>query len=408
MAAYEVGTDARFIKLTVSEQDVLIALTEGMSVSSVVTLAADLYDRGRNTGFRGGDIVGFVTLVLEGLNEKGLVQYRLPARHNETEFAWAGLPKHVRLTPEGWAVTGYPRFHSEVGRNARRREVSRGDRTDYRNHATTAEGSDLERLPWYEHRVVYPDHAHNYELFGVLTDLEKDMAETRSWNRVTPEMEDRVRAAFTRHRNYADAASETNLSERQVRYILSGKTSLGSLKQRMLALIEQRGRFADIHELYEELPGSHGMHNFVHVLHSLHSEGLIDFREVKAGTGGTSYLDIRAAKRRTNGEAKHEPEVEVVEVEADVTAVAQPEEVAPTPISEGYPELFLIRERHALLVHQRGAADRYMKAAEALGNDDPDMVELLLRKATEAETGSLSPVEAEYLRWVEEHGQSEG
>jgi hypothetical protein len=406
VAAYEVGTDARFIKLTGSEQDVLIALTEGMSISSVVTLAADLYQRGRNAGFNGGDIVGYVTLVLEGLNEKGLVQYRVPTGHESGSSTWAGLPMNVRLTPEGWATTGYPRFHSEVGRNSRRREVARGDRTDFRNHATTAEGSDLERLPWYEHRAVYPDHAHNYELFGVLTDLEKDMAETRTWNRVTPEMEDRVQAAFGRHKSYAETAAETNLSERQVRYILSGKTSLGSLKQRMLALIEQRGKFADIHELYEELPGSHGMHNFVHVLHSLHSEGVIDFREVKAGTGGTSYLDIRAAKRRTNGEAKPEPEV--VEAEADVTAVSQPEEVAHTPVGESYPELARIRELNATLMRQRGAADRYMKAAEALGNDDPDMVELLLRKATEAEVSSLNPVESEYLQWVEAHGQSEG
>ena len=55
-------------------------------------------------------------------------------------------------------------------------------------------------------------------------------------------------------------------------------------------------------------------------------------------------------------------------------------------------------------------AAQYLAAAEVLADADPETAELLLTKATEVPHTGLSPVEREYLTYVEAHerGQQDG
>lgn len=381
-------------ELTAPEQDVLIALTEGMSITTVVKLASDLYNRGNDRRFDGGDIVGFVMLVLEGLNEKGLVQYRVPTGRNDhtTEHAWSGLPLSIRLTPKGWAVCGYPRFNTEVGsRNASRREVRPGDRTEYRTHKQHAEGGEIEVMQWWQHRHVYPTHIHNYELF-----TEDTMSDSRTYLKVTPELEERVVHAYARHGNYTDTAREVNLTPRQVKYALTKHNDAVSLKERTLSVIREKGPFPTLVSLYAELPGAHGMHNFVHILHSLHKSGLIDFTEDNSSGGRGNYLNIRA---RTNGSA---PEVRDIQVSQPEPVVTPTPVVVTTPKST-YPELERLFGLAVEALNGKRKATQWLAAAELLSETDPETSDLLLQRAAQAETTVLAPVESEYLRYVEDH-----
>ena len=227
------------------------------------------------------------------------------------------------------------------------------------------------------------------------------MADSRTYLKVTPELEERVVNAFERHGNYEQTAREVNLTQSQVKYALAKHKSALSLKERMLVVIREQGPFPTLSSLYAKLTGPHGMHNFVHVLHSLHKAGLIDFTEDNSGGGRGNYLDIRA---RTNGKA---PEV-------SDTRVTQPESVVPpTPVvvatpQPTYPELERLfgLATEALMGKKRAA--RYLEAAEVLAEVDPESSESLLQRAAQAETTVLSPVESEYLSYVEAHPDGDG
>lgn len=402
-------------KLTASEESVLLVLAEGRVTPGVTRLASDLYQRGKDKRFTFGDPVGFVTWLLEGLAESGHVKYKLPATGDESAPAgYHGLPYSIRLTPKGWAACGYEHTHGEVGRSPRLREVNPAEATDYRNQPSSAEYTTIERLPWWEHRAKYPDHTHGYELFEEGEDVA--LMATRQYVKVTPDMEERVMAAYARLDDYAKTAAETNVTERQVRYIVKDRPVLkrdtGSLKVRVLNMVRERGPYPDVSSLHADLPGPHGLHNLVHVLHSLHKAELIDFKEDRSGGNGVNYLRIRAvlptAEADFSGLAEaDEVLAEVVEASdtQPVTAVALTEPVGPT-----YPELARLRELSAQAERDKVKAAQYLAAAEVLADADPETAELLLTKATEVPHTGLSPVEREYLTYVEAHerGQQDG
>src|SRR5262245_62311175 len=111
-------------KLTVPEQNVLEVLSEGIKTQTVVRLAADLYQRGKDRRFTFGDPVGFVTWLLEGLSEQGFVRYKMPAPGSAPVPGYYDLPYDIRLTPKGWEACGYKHKFSEVGRTPGLREVA--------------------------------------------------------------------------------------------------------------------------------------------------------------------------------------------------------------------------------------------------------------------------------------------
>jgi hypothetical protein len=265
----------------------------------------------------------------------------------------------------------------------------------------TAVGSEVERLPWREHRAKYPEHTHGYDIF-IQQEDDTNMA-TRSYVRVTPDMEERVVASYARLGDYAKVAQETNVTERQVRYIVKDRPvlgrSTGSLKQQALLLIRERGPYADIMGLHADLPGPHGLHNLVHILHSLHKAALIDFREA-SGKNGVTYLNIHARPVSVDALLMSE--------QSDTQAVTEEEPtvaVAPTNGADGptYPELARLLSEQKQWLEAQGKAGQYMLAAELLQDTDPETAELLLTKAADIEHVGLSPVEREYLTYAEAH-----
>ena len=216
---------------------------------------------------------------------------------------------------------------------------------------------------------------------------------TREYVKVTPDMEERVLAAYGRTGSYEKTSRETNLDERRVRYIVNDRPRLGrdtsSLKQRMLDLIIERGPYLDMMALHKDIPGPHGMHNLVHLLHSLHKAGLIDFRVDSKGKDA-DYLNIRARKTTLNvGETSD--------------AVDTLEPAAPTPEADPYPVLTALLSRAEANAEDRAKASKYLTAAEALSAVDPVMAETLLAKAADVDGPIMSPVESEYLAYVEAH-----
>lgn len=422
--------------LTDAERAVLTTLSESRSTATVVRLAADLYERGsdRDDRFTHGDPIGFVTWLLESLNENGYVIYRVDAPRNHDHDAipgFAGLPYAIHLTPKGWAECGYKHITHEVGHNAGLREVRQDDRTDFRTHHVFAEGGPIEHHPWYDCYLIVP-----------LSGKEITVAQpaTRAYVKVTPDMEDRVLASYGRTGSYEKTAREVNLDVRRVRYIVNDRPRLGrdssSLKQRLLDLIAERGPYFDIYALHKDIPGPHGLHNLVHLLHSLNKSGLIEFRTDAKGRD-TNYLNIRlregAVAKKTNG---HLPpigvdSVAVLTLDPAPVAPTPTPEVVPTPV-EPTPEVAItpkpinIPEAEVSspspygggrtesrtfplldeLLSQRevsrlagDAAAQYLAAAEALSVVDPVMAETLLSKAAAIEGTGPSPIEAEYLAY---------
>jgi len=430
---------ARADALTAVEQEVLIALTGRTVTHSAVTLAADLY--GTSPAFAHGDMVGLVAYLVDLLNQRGLVTYRLrhgfsqPSRWHD-ERPYTNLPLEIRLTQAGWAAAGYPLIQPTVGtRAARTRDVARtGDRTDFRNHSDTAKGDGpIEVTTFSEHRVKYPAHYH--PLMYQIEDTMTMASENRPYTRVTPEMEATVLAAkqVNPTSSYHDLAEVTAVPERTVRYILvdlprlrrvsSGdKEADGSLKDRIIWVLEGIPKVETAAEMRRILGRADDTHNIVHVLHSLRKQGLVDFDARSHGEPRAITLHKKGSNRKVNGHV-NEPEPLRLDNLDGTTSVTVTDSDEPTPeqrmdsvIAEDsmlgqppkstsfYPLLdaLVTRERDRKTNDQK--ADAYLRAAEAVEDIDPDEHDRLMDKAnTYSQVPFPSPLEAEYLRYMQDN-----
>ena len=390
--------------LTSPERDVLLVLSQSRTTASSVTLAAALW---RNTpDWQAWNIQPFVEYVVAGLCDKGLVTYRL-AR---------GMHVLIRLTREGWALMGYPHIVREVNHSSGA-YVRGPDRTEHWTHNKSAEGGPIEALPWEEHRGIYPHHRHpslaeaQGEDMNMQTAAHPQLApvddtETRGYVKVTPELEARVVAMRARDplADYASLAERIDLPERTVRYVLAELPGLrrskdvekanATLKQRILWTLDVLN-FDNVSELRKVLGRADSDHDIVHVLHSLHKEGKVDFVEKGASKEPTTIH--LTARGRGAGLKAVEPVIPEVSTE-----VSTEEEEAPDSILMGYPLLDALIEREGKRLDADNKAFKYLEAAEAIKDIDPVMYSDLVAKA-ESDLPFPSPLEAEYMRYVRNH-----
>lgn len=145
--------------------DVLDELCRARITLSAVSLASDLWDRGRLRKL--GDPFGLVCWTLDDLNKAGCVVYR--EGYNQ-------VPVEIRVTPLGYKVAGFPIQAHRVGSHYMRRvrpeqdgaRAHPGDPTDFRNQLLTSIGGDVEKMPIAKHMTCYPDHDHRRQWIEVL------------------------------------------------------------------------------------------------------------------------------------------------------------------------------------------------------------------------------------------------
>ena len=416
----------RLPDLSQPELDVMLLLAQSKT-TNVVILAADLW---RTTpDWLATDPYPLLTYTLEALSERGLCTFRIKPGVQEGGRGrrTPDLPMDIRLTPKGWALMGYPTKTVEVGSQGRHQRESNhpGDMTDYVNLAGHTYGSAIEVDDFSTHRRDYPNHIHTY---GVPIPMANQAThEKRNYTRVTAEIEARVLSARERLglTSYADIADDTGVPERTVKYILvelprlrrvnSGEDmAQGSLKERVMAAVKVLGPIKDVAELRRIVGMADTEHDVMHVLHSLHTQGRIDFTERGSGMGKATVVDIRLHKKgsnRLNGETYEAlPEIvkdrlpEAVEPEATEQEAPQPQPpAAPEPVGADYPFLdaLLERERKRLDGDTKGMA--FVVAAEAIQDIDPETARSLMEKAKQYDVPFPSPIEAEYIRYVANH-----
>lgn len=428
----------RLTDLSQPEVDVLSLLVQARVTASAVTLAADLW---RTTDdWKAMDPYPLVTYILDSLASRGLVRYTLDMK----DFG-RDLPTSIRLTPSGWALMGYPNRSVEVGtaQRSHRDSLHPGDMTDYLNLAGHTYGGPIETDTFGEHRRDYPHHDHMYGVQltmanqstarkpkRVLTRLaEPDIQHegsdmTRVYLRVTPAMEAAVISAREGMGAvaYSDIAQETGLPERTVKYILTdlprlrrGKAgeanAAKSLKERVFDYVEAIGTIKDVAELRRILGMGDDEHSVMHVLHSLHTQGRIDFDERGNGMGTATVVNIRLHKKSQKVRLSPDPEavVEIAEPNSPLPVISREQEERAISEAhskqepEGFPllDLLLQREKHRLDGDSKGMA--YVVAAEAIQAFDPDEARRLMQKSKEYDVPFPSPIEAEYLRYVAAH-----
>jgi DNA-binding MarR family transcriptional regulator/DNA-binding PadR family transcriptional regulator len=455
----------RLTDLSQPELDVLLMLAQARVTASAVTLAADLW---RETGdWMANDPYPLITYVLDSLSSRGLVRYTL----RELNFG-RDLPTKVRLTPKGWELLGYGNKTVEVGSLGRheRQPLHPGDMTDYLNLDAAAIGGPIEVEDFPTHRDRFPHHQHMYGVPILMANAathpkprrsraerladptvlqDPDGDGSRGYIRVTPDMEAMVIAARSRMGtvSYGDVAEAVGLPERTIRYILTDLPRLRranggderlekSLKERVFATIEVLGEVKDVAELRRILGMADPEHDVMHVLHSLHTQGRIDFVERGTGNGDTTVIHIRptkkGTKRLTQTQVDALPEIvaerlpeavqplPVISREEEERAISAAHNAetgfeattpdtpvtapsAPEPESEGYPLLdaLLDRERTRLDGDSKGMA--FVVAAEAIQAIDPDTARSLMEKAKQYDVPFPSPIEQEYLRYVATH-----
>ncbi len=254
----------------------------------------------------------------------------------------------------------------------------------------------------------------------------------RDYTRVTAEIEARV--ISTREKlggvGYDAIAEYTGLSERTVKYILvelprlrrinAGEAKAQhSLKERVMVAVREIGPIKDVQELRRIVGMADTDHDVMHVLHSLHTQGRIDFTERGNGMGTATAVDIRLPKKgskRVDRETYDAlPEIvkdrlpEAVEPEATEQETPQSSPpAAPEPVGADYPFLdaLLERERKRLDGDTKGMA--FVVAAEAIQDIDPETAKELMEKAKQYDTPFPSPIEQEYIRYVAAHPKADG
>lgn len=435
--------------LSQPELDVLLLLTSA-KVTSVVTLAADVWRI--SPDWKAFDPYPLITYVLDSLSGRGLVTFRLASQYGSRGM---DMPHDIRLTPKGWALAGYPLTHGHIGhgsRHSRDQVKHMGDMTNYRNHPDRANGGSIEVEDFPTHRDHYPDHVHMYGEPLTMANTAAQSREAkrtagladptvmadpngtgdkRGYIRVTPDLEARVlatREVMGTGALYSDISETVGIPERTVQYILTELPRLRrsdagdekaqkSLKERCFAIIEVLQPIKDVAELRRILGMADTEHDVMHVLHSLHTQGRIDFDERGSGMGKATVVNIRLPKKgskrvsRETYEALPEivqdrlPEqlVEAVGPEATTEETPSPPPSAPESESEGYPLLdaLLDRERTRQEGDSKGMA--FVVAAEAIQDIDPDTARDLMAKAKRYDVPFPSPIEQEYIRYVAAH-----
>ena len=405
--------------------------------TSVVTLAADLWRT--SPDWAAHDLYPLLTHILDSLSSRGLVRFKVYG--TGAGYAMTGLAYEIRLTPDGWSLMGYAHQSVEVGTMGRHsREPNPGDQLDYLNYDSHAIGGPIEVEDFATHRGHYPTHTHMYGDDMPKRTAMQFMAEERTlattesdgkrgYTRITADIEAMILAAKTRLgtlASYADVAEETGLSANTVKYVLGELPRLrrgkygdakmqASLKERVLALVIAFDSFngrpiRDVAELRMVLGVTDDEHSLMHVLHSLHTAGQIDFDERGNGMGTASAVRIRMPKRSRKGSSSLPPE-DVQEIEPE--KLAEPEATAePTPTDpvsapkldpEDYPLLDRLLEREGKRIDSDAKGMAYVAAAEAIQHVDPEAASLLMEKSKQYDVEFPSPIEREYLRYVAHH-----
>ena len=445
--------------LTQVEQDVLRCLTESRTTASVVTLAADLWRTSND--WLAEDVMPLITWVLEGLSAKGLLTY---IEQSMVDIADEGttserpvrmpMPVRIRLSAAGWALMGYPQTHGHVGhgsRHSRDTVKHMGDMTNYRNHRDTAHGDAIEVDDFPTHKANYPQHVHMY------SDVQEGdiHMQTRTYNKVTPEVEASV--IFARNElgtgaTFADIATMAGLPERTVRYVLTDlprlrRTADGdehqtmSLKERIVLTLTELPEIRDAKELARILGRADPLHDVVHVLHSLHTQGKVDFKEGPRGnTPEHIHLTNRGRglaekKAKTNGvtmglvASSGDTQLVAPTIVPEQSASEDSGSTATDAVTDepgtyrgghsevGEPDTFTIPAEYplldALLERERSRMDTdskgmaYVTAAEAIEGIDPQMARDLMAKAEALSVPFPSPIEQEYLLYVSQHGRKD-
>ena len=411
--------------LSQPELDVMLQLVQSRT-TSVVLLAADMW---RTTDdWQAEDPYPLLTYILDGLAARGLCTFRIEKGIGlNSRYRYLDMPFDIRLTPKGWALMGYPTKTVESGSAGRHQRESKhpGDMTDYVNLAGHTYGGAIEVDDFPSHRRDYPSHVHMYG--EQLTMANQATQDKRTYNRVTADIEARIINAreVIGLASYTDIAEYAGLPERTVKYVLvdlprlrrinSGEAKAqGSLKERVMVAVKELGTIKDVSELRRIVGMADTEHDVMHVLHSLHTQGRIDFTERGSGMGKATVVDIRLPKKgakRQNGDG-NEVVQEIAEiklpeaVEPEATAETAPQSApssAPEPGREEYPLLdaLLDRERTRMDADSKGMA--FVVAAEAIQDIDPDTAATLMAKANQYNVPFPSPIEQEYIRYVAAH-----
>jgi hypothetical protein len=404
--------------LTQPEIDVMEQLVQ-QRTTSVVSLAAALW---RTTpDWEAFDPYPALLFILDELSERGLLTYRIEESRLRVRMAW-----DIRLTHEGWSLMGYPIRHVEVqthggyGQHLESTPAMRVDLTNYRHHDTEAKGGPIEVDDFATHRANYPHHIHMYGA--------EPMTMTRQYQRITPEIEGRVLAIRESQplMAYADIAEVAGLPERTVRYILTDlprlrRSAVGtetevatSLKERVFNLIHDAHPMpiANVRELRDVLGLGDTEHDIMHVLHSLHTQGRVDFDERGNGMGTATVINIRLHKRGANRKPKAVLDSAPVEERRTEHTVGDLVNGFESPEDEhesihgpekGWPLLDELLERERNRLDADNKAMRYMEAAEVLRDIDPESYASLMERAAKNDVPFPSPIEQEYLRYVAAH-----
>lgn len=253
----------------------------------------------------------------------------------------------------------------------------------------------------------------------------------RQYIRITPQMEGEVLAV--KHRlgiaaTHDAIAQEVGLPTRTVRYILTEMPFLkrgkegeapvaASLKDRIYDVISTVLVIRDVAQLRELLGMADPEHDVVHVLHSLHTQGRIDFDERGNKQGTATYVNIRMPKKGGPKKTDALTEKAAAAVIPDIdfpTPAEEPvvEEPAQSPIEppsqpapevEEYPLLKALAEREWRRLDGDSKANAYINAAAQIEQIDPAMAADLMAKAEALADPYPSPLEAEYLRYATDH-----
>jgi hypothetical protein len=418
-------TKTTFADLGDVEQNVMLQLVQ-QRATGLVALGASLW---RTTeAWQAEDLEPLLTFVIDSLCSRGLVKYRLAHEYPTRRQ----IPHDIGLTPLGWALMGYARYIPEVGSHDRHGQSPKhvGDKTNYLNHPIRATGGDITREDFPTHRANFPSHIHMYGDEMMSSKATKNLEDPtvlqdpngtgqRGYIRVTPELEARVLAVQTHlgmTASHREIATECELPVRTVQYILVDLPRLRrlkegeeevvkSLKERVYDFIASADPrpVRDVHEVRRVLSLSDDVHNIVHILHSLHAQGRIDFDE-RGSQGRAEYLNIRLAKKANGKTEKQEAIAKATEelghppIDATEVSVTL---VEPEP--KGYPLLDALLEREGKRIAQDATMMAYVTAAEAIVNIDREAYDLLMAKAAQYDVIYPSPIESEYLRYVADH-----
>ena len=256
------------------------------------------------------------------------------------------------------------------------------------------------------------------------------MSEPRPYFRVTADIEASIIDARTSDSvaSYAEIAKAVGVPERTVKYVLVDLPRLrrvnageakaeGSLKRRIMQVVSALGQVSDVGELRRVLGMADDEHSVMHVLHSLHTQGKLDFTERGNGMGTATVINIRLPKKgKRNGLHVDEVQPMPVITKAEEAAIInarqhdiEPEATAPQASAPGldedaaYPLLTELLSRERNRSEADGKALAYIAAAEAIRDVDPEAANELMTKSLAHSVMFPSPLEQEYLRYAERH-----